>query len=349
MPSGGSHPRKSKQIRFNVGAQLALGMRPLAVARANNVSASFVTQQRHRDELIAAGLPSGNVVVQGRPRAIHLAAQNAIREFLEDFPQARRDEACDLLRDEFDIDVHPTTIGRLLNKLRITHKRVSRINIRRDEDLVAAFLANMTRFTAEQLVALDESAANERTSDRKFGWSPRGTPCRVRTPMRRSTRWSILPALTTSGWLDWEVFHGSFNSERFMAFIERLLEQMNAFPGPHSVLLLDNASIHHGEQIRNLCHEHGVILAYLPPYSPHLNPIEMSFHELKEWMRKHREIGYQYEEEFHTFINLGMAAICPARTAKEYFKKCGYGFAASLDEEQREATPIEVVITGLVE
>jgi hypothetical protein len=31
----------------------------------------------------------------------------------------------------------------------------------------------------DQLIFLDELAANERTGDRRYGWSPIGTTCRV--------------------------------------------------------------------------------------------------------------------------------------------------------------------------
>ncbi|KAH0843342.1 hypothetical protein FOPE_08408 [Fonsecaea pedrosoi] len=87
MPSGGSHLRKAQVIRTTVSAQLALGMRPIDVSRVNNVSPSFVTQQRHRDEEESLGLEPGGVV-RGRPRAIHSAAMTAINQFIQDFPTA---------------------------------------------------------------------------------------------------------------------------------------------------------------------------------------------------------------------------------------------------------------------
>ena len=48
---------------------------------------------------------------------------------------------------------------------------------------------------------------------------------------------------------------------------------MNAYPGQYSVLLLDNASIHKSQQLRNLCDEKGIRLEFLPPYSPDYNPV----------------------------------------------------------------------------
>ena len=35
-----------------------------------------------------------------------------------------------------------------------------------------------------------------------------------------------------------------------------------------------------------MCEDAGIVLAYLPPYSPDLNPIECSFAQLKAWIKK---------------------------------------------------------------
>ena len=46
---------------------------------------------------------------------------------------------------------------------------------------------------------------------------------------------------------------------------------MNAYPGQYSVLVLDNASIHKGQRLCNLCDEKGIRLEFLPPYSSDYN------------------------------------------------------------------------------
>jgi len=48
---------------------------------------------------------------------------------------------------------------------------------------------------------------------------------------------------------------------------------MNAYPGPYSILVLDNASIHKGQHLLNICNTKGVRIEYLPPYSPDFNPV----------------------------------------------------------------------------
>ena len=53
---------------------------------------------------------------------------------------------------------------------------------------------------------LDELAANERTGDRKYGWSLEGTVCGVVRVLKRLERWSILPALAVDGYFSYLIF-----------------------------------------------------------------------------------------------------------------------------------------------
>ena len=55
---------------------------------------------------------------------------------------------------------------------------------------------------------------------------------------------------------------------------------------------MDNATIHHTEQISQMCHNAGVKLIYLLLYSLDLNPIEEFFAELKGFIKRY---WYIYE------------------------------------------------------
>ena len=59
---------------------------------------------------------------------------------------------------------------------------------------------------------------------------------------------------------------------------------------PHSVLILDNCSVHHIHEVKDLLHQAGIVVLYLPPYSPDLNPIEEAFNYVKSYLRKHDPI-----------------------------------------------------------
>jgi hypothetical protein len=49
---------------------------------------------------------------------------------------------------------------------------------------------------------------------------------------------------------------------------------------------MDNTSFHHSDKVQKMCDDSGVILLYLPPYSPDFNPIEEIFEELKTYIRQ---------------------------------------------------------------
>jgi transposase len=48
---------------------------------------------------------------------------------------------------------------------------------------------------------------------------------------------------------------------------------MNPFPGPQSVLVMDNCALHHNAHVRELCEEADIRVKFLPAYSPDLNPV----------------------------------------------------------------------------
>lgn len=48
---------------------------------------------------------------------------------------------------------------------------------------------------------------------------------------------------------------------------------------PRSILIMDNASIHHVDRAQKLVDTAGCLLWFLPAYNPELNPIEEVFSE----------------------------------------------------------------------
>jgi hypothetical protein len=175
-------------------------------------------------------------------------------------PTAYLDEMAWFTWDDFSVNVHISTISKHLKEKGWTQKvvfllqflfliyQLEKRTMERSQLLRDEWLTRLMEWSSDQLVFMDESAANERTLDRKYGWSPCGTPARVSQPLKRTERWSILPAYTVHGYIAWDIVKGSFNSESFLEVVrEKVLPEMNPFPGPRSVLIMDNARIHHSE------------------------------------------------------------------------------------------------------
>ena len=71
-----------------------------------------------------------------------------------------------------------------------------------------------------------------------------------------------------------------------------LLPKLSPFNGENakSVVIMDNESIHHIDNVVETFQQLGVLIHFLPPYSPDFNPIEESFSKLKSVMRANEQL-----------------------------------------------------------
>lgn len=115
----------------------------------------------------------------------------------------------------------------------------------RDEVLRGNWIEKLGGYTAEQLVFLDESGINTHASERTHGWAPKGQIIRRQVPGPRSQNYSVLPAYTVDGYIACNIYQGAVNGERFCAFLENdVLPKCSKYPGPRSVIVMDNATVH---------------------------------------------------------------------------------------------------------
>jgi len=72
----------------------------------------------------------------------------------------------------------------------------------------------------------------------------------------RVLRFSVLPALSLyDGILHCDIVEGSFDTQLFYQFIERVLNQMQPYPASNSVIVMDNCRIHKHPAILELIRE----------------------------------------------------------------------------------------------
>jgi transposase InsO family protein len=139
--------------------------------------------------------------------------------------------------------------------------------------------------------------------------------------LRRERRWSVLPAMTIDGYLeDPLVVQGSVTIEAFEEWFEyKVLPQLHA----GQIVVMDNASIHRSDLVKQLCLTHGIQLEYLPPYSPDLNPIEESFNALKLWVKHNIRMAYVFRD-FGAFMEHALRELTDEIDPVGWFVDCGY-------------------------
>ena len=150
------------------------------------------------------------------------------------------------------------------------------------------FMEEMGYLSADMIVWLDETGSDIHNERQKFGYHLRGmTPNSYKLAVR-GKKFSYIAVMSTRGIEDVSIYEHNINGTIFANFVAKcLVPILQPFDGrsPRSVVVMDNASIHHVQQVTTLIQNTGAILHYLPAYSPDYNPLEESFSKVKAFLR----------------------------------------------------------------
>ena len=188
-------------------------------------------------------------------------------------------------------------------------------------------MAEISMYDPDMLVWIDETGSARRNSIRQYGYSLRGMPARVHQLQVGGRRLSAIPVLTTSAIEDVYVTSDSVDGTKFEEFLfQCLLPIILPFNGinHHSVIVMDNASIHHLERVQDLITGIGARLMFLPPYSPDLMPLEEVFSKVKAVLKANDNL-YLVTSTPELMIKLAFATVTPKDTLG-YIKHAGYTF-----------------------
>jgi len=115
------------------------------------------------------------------------------------------------------------------------------------------------------------------------------------------------------------------NGDKFFDYVRgSLIPQMNPFDGTssRSIAVLDNCSIHHVTEVADIFKSSGIVVLYLPPYSPDLNPIEEAFSYIKYYLKSHDDV-LEATGNLTPLIQAAFNCIT-ATHCNKWIKDCGY-------------------------
>ena len=249
-----------------------------------------------------------------------------ILETVVEKPETYLREIQQTLIQETGTDVDTSTIWRFLQTSNITRQKMVMVAKQRSEVQRAEYLHDMQVFHGhpEMLVFVDETGADRRNCLRRFGYSLRGRPAVSKKLLVRGQRVSAIASMSTGGILDCVTYTGSVTGDKFKHFIRHsLLPQLQPFDGvnPRSIVVLDNAAIHHAGGVVDLIESTGALVQFLPPYSPDLNPIEEAFSKVKSALKANECLLDIIDIEsfvLHAFTSI------TANNCKEWVQHSGY-------------------------
>jgi len=206
--------------------------------------------------------------LQGNPRQVQF-----------DFGLWTRKIVRELIRREFGIDYTPQNVGKILTMLGFSPQRPVYQALERDPE-------KRRIWTEETFPAIQERAAREGAkiyfadeaasrTDHHAGttWAPVGQTPVVGHLGKRETV-GMISAVSMRGEMHWMVYAEPMNSELFTDYLDYLIHDVEG----KIFLVADRAKYHTSKKTAEWLREHQdrVEMFFLPPYSPDLNPDEMS-------------------------------------------------------------------------
>ena len=226
----------------------------------------------------------------------------------------------------YGVCVSVATICRTLRLMGCTRQVIQHIAVQRSDELRANFMAKISVYDPSMLIWVDESGCDRRNSLRKRAYSVRGFTPRDHRLLVRGTRYSAIPVVSIEGVHDLCLFEGSVDGDKFTMFVENclvpVLQPFN-WVNPHSVVIMDNAAIHHIDAVEDLIENQcGARLCFLPPYSPDLNPVEGVFSQVKSIM-KENDSAFQCSSTPRVLLTMTFAMVTK-EDCIGHVSHCGY-------------------------
>jgi transposase len=136
-----------------------------------------------------------------------------------------------------------------------------------------------------------------------YGWIKKGTSKLIATTASR-TRINLMGALNLE---TMQVTVGSYETLDSEAMSQYFTQLRQSYPkAPRLHVILDQGPYNVSFVTRNAAQKQGIVLHYLPPYSPNLNPIERLWKVMNEHVRNNRFFTSvrQFKEDINNFFQV---------------------------------------------
>jgi transposase len=139
----------------------------------------------------------------------------------------------------------------------------------------------VSEMEASDCVFLDETGVNIAMA-RQYARSPQGERVHTAKPINKGKNITVLGALSLDGMMASMTVEGSTDAQVFLTYVQTI-----RVPTWHAgqVVCMDNLSSHQVDGVKEAIESVRARLAYLPPYSPDLSPIEKCWAKFKAILR----------------------------------------------------------------
>ena len=145
------------------------------------------------------------------------------------------------------------------------------------------------RVPVGRFVFLDESGAKTNMT-RRTGWAPKGERLAASSPSGHWHTTTMVAAVAVDGVRAAFCYPGATDGAAFRTFCRAVLAPTLK---RGDVVVLDNLNAHRDQEALSAIRASGADVWPLPPYSPDLNPIEMTWSKVKAGLRRAADRSYR--------------------------------------------------------
>lgn len=170
-----------------------------------------------------------------------------------------------------------------LKRAKIRHEPIERfgkpINI---NEQLKIFYDKVKQYNINNIICIDETSISA-FQHRYYCYNEIGKRCVIKTKKQDVfKKYTAIFAISTKGVIGWKLYEkGGIDSERLINFLnENIVNKYN-----NNLIILDNASCHRNNDIKNLINKNNKLLHSIP-YQHFTNSIEMFFSVMKSKLQK---------------------------------------------------------------
>lgn len=289
----------SDDLRWRIIWQrFALDLHPPQIA--NNLNIDVSTVYRISNKFKDCGQVSKRIYPKGRSyRKITSSLEVVILYLVLSRPGIYLREIAHELQTVYGASIHESTICKFLHKIGFSHQRLRIAALQRDYIVRETYSFDISILSTDMFLFIDETGSDRRDAIRKMGYSLRGKPLVSQRLLIRGHHLSAIAIMSAFGMQDVGVYKEAVDANILYEFFEKsLLPILMPFNGtnPHSIVIMDNCTIHHVTEIKHMIEDVGAMVIFLPPYSPDFNPIEECFSKVKNIIKSIDDMpGIDYE------------------------------------------------------
>lgn len=200
-----------------------------------------------------------------------------------------------------------------LKNTKLRHVPITRFGKSIDvNQMLKTFYEKVNKYSLNDIICIDETSINA-LQVRKQCYSKVGRKCVIQTDSQEVfKKYTAIFAISTHGVIGFELYEkGGIDTQRLTTFINNHLSKYK-----NKLIILDNASSHRNENVKQLISKHNELL-HSVPYQHFTNTIEQFFSVLKSKLRKMSGMSHS-----KLIRNIGEAIkLIPA----EYYRKIFIG------------------------